>query len=118
MQNIYITGTGFWIPEDGLTTNDEVVNSYNAFVDNFNEANSEAISAGSIDAMSHSSSEFIEKASGIKTRYLFDKANCLDSKRMNLKLDRSFQIILQSLLRWELSLLKKLLRVLVYLQMI
>ena len=28
MQNIYITGTGFWIPEDGLTTNDEVVNSY------------------------------------------------------------------------------------------
>ena len=104
MQNIYITGTGFWIPEDGLTTNDEVVNSYNAYVDNFNVANSEAISAGSIEAMSHSSSEFIEKASGIKTRYLFDKANCLE-------------IILQSLLRWELSLLKKLLRVPVYLQM-
>ena len=85
MQNIYITGTGFWIPEDGLTTNDEVVNSYNAFVDNFNVANSEAISAGSIEAMSHSSSEFIEKASGIKTRYLFDKANCLDPKRMKPK---------------------------------
>ena len=33
MQNIYITGTGFWIPEDGLTTNDEVVNSYNTYVD-------------------------------------------------------------------------------------
>ena len=27
MQNIYISGTGFWIPEDGLTTNDEVVKS-------------------------------------------------------------------------------------------
>ena len=46
MQNIYITGTGFWIPEDGLTTNDEVVNSYNTFVDNFNVENAEAISAG------------------------------------------------------------------------
>ena len=48
MQNIYITGTGFWIPEDGLTTNDEVVNSYNTFVDNFNVENAEAISAGSL----------------------------------------------------------------------
>ena len=69
MQNIYITGTGFWIPEDGLTTNDEVVNSYNAFVDNFNLDNAEAISAGSLEALSHSSSEFIEKDSGLKTRY-------------------------------------------------
>ena len=42
MQNIYITGTGFCIPEDGLTTNDEVVNSYNAYVDNFNLDNAEA----------------------------------------------------------------------------
>jgi len=85
MQNIYITGTGFWIPEDGLTTNDEVVNSYNAFVDNFNLDNAEAISAGSLEALSHSSSEFIEKASGIKTRYLYDKHNCLDPNRMKPK---------------------------------
>ena len=85
MQSIYITGTGFWIPEDGLTTNDEVVNSYNSFVDNFNASNAEAISLGSIEAMSHSSSEFIEKASGIKTRYLFDKHNCLDPNRMKPK---------------------------------
>ena len=63
MQNIYITGTGFWIPDNGLTTNDEVVSSYNTYVDNFNLENSEAISAGSLEAMSHSSSEFIEKAS-------------------------------------------------------
>ncbi len=85
MQNIYITGTGFWIPEDGLTTNDEVVKSFNAFVDNYNNENAEAISSGSIDAMAYSSSEFIEKASGIKTRYLFDKHNCLDPKRMKPK---------------------------------
>ena len=61
MQNIYITGTGFWIPEDGLTTNDEVVNSYNAFVDNFNLDNAEAISAGSLEALSHSSSNLLKK---------------------------------------------------------
>ena len=85
MQNIYITGTGFWIPEGGLTTNDEVVNSYNTFVDNFNEENAEAISAGSIEALSHSSSEFIEKASGIKTRYLYDKHGSLDPNRMKPK---------------------------------
>ena len=85
MQNIYITGTGFWIPKDGLTTNDEVVDSYNAFVDNFNLDNAEAISAGSLEALSHSSSEFIEKASGIKTRYLYDKHNCLDPNRMKPK---------------------------------
>ena len=82
MQNIYITGTGFCIPEDGLTTNDEVVNSYNAYVDNFNLDNAEAISNGTLEALSHSSSEFIEKASGIKTRYLYDKNNCIDPKRM------------------------------------
>lgn len=85
MQNIYITGTGFCIPEDGLTTNDEVVNSYNAYVDNFNLDNAEAISNGTLEALSHSSSEFIEKASGIKTRYLYDKNNCLDPKRMKPK---------------------------------
>ena len=53
MQNIYITGTGFWIPEDGLTTNDEVVNYYNSFVDNFKKENAEAISTGSLEALSH-----------------------------------------------------------------
>ena len=82
MQSIYITGTGFWIPEDGLTTNDEVVNSYNTYVDNYNSENAEAISAGSLEALAPSSSEFIEKASGIKTRYLYDKDNCLDPNRM------------------------------------
>ena len=85
MQNIYITGTGFWIPEDGLTTNDEVVNSYNTYVDNYNSENAEAISDGSLEALAPSSSEFIEKASGIKTRYLYDKHNCLDPNRMKPK---------------------------------
>ena len=85
MQNIYISGTGFWIPEDGLTTNDEVVKSYNAYVDNYNLENESAIASGEIEEMSHSSAEFIEKASGIKTRYLYDKESCLDPNRMKPK---------------------------------
>ena len=35
-----------------------------------------------MEALAPSSSEFIEKASGIKTRYLYDKDNCLDPDRM------------------------------------
>ena len=38
-----------------------------------------------MEALSHSSSEFIEKASGIKTMYLYDKHNCLDPNRMKPK---------------------------------
>ena len=43
MQNIYITGTGFWIPEDGLTTNTRQL-TCNTYVDNYNSENAEAIS--------------------------------------------------------------------------
>ena len=38
-----------------------------------------------MEALAPSSSEFIEKASGIKTRYLYDKHNCLDPNRMKPK---------------------------------
>ena len=66
MQNIYITGTGFWIPEDGLTTNDEVVNSYNTFVDNFNSENAEAISAGSLKLYHIQVQNLLKKHLGLK----------------------------------------------------
>ena len=36
MKEIFITGTGFWKPNE-IITNDEIVNSYNAYVDKFNE---------------------------------------------------------------------------------
>ena len=66
MQNIYISGTGFWIPEDGLTTNDEVVKSYNAYVDNYNLENKSAIALGELEEMSHSSAEFMRKLLALK----------------------------------------------------
>ena len=81
MQEIHIAGTGVWYPED-VITNDEIVSSYNAYVDNFNESNKDSITNGDIIALEHSSVEFIEKASGIKTRHVVDKKNILDVDRM------------------------------------
>ena len=81
MHNIYIAGTGIWYP-DNLVTNDELVSSYNSYVDLFNEKNNLEIDKGNIEAMMHSSAEFIEKASGIETRYVIDKEGILDTSRM------------------------------------
>ena len=81
MQNIHIAGTGIWYP-DNLITNDELVKSFNSYVDHFNQANEKDIKDGKVEAMLHSSSEFIEKASGIETRYVIDKEGILDTSRM------------------------------------
>jgi len=76
-----ISSTGLFTPEDSIS-NAELVDSFNAYVDRFNAANAEAIDAGEIDALSHSSVEFIEKASGIKSRHVMNKAPILDPEIM------------------------------------
>ena len=81
MREIYITSTGFWHPQE-IVTNDEIVNSYNTYVTNFNEHHADDIANGSIKELPLSSAEFVEKASGIKTRYLIDKKNTLDPNLM------------------------------------
>ena len=45
MENIYISGTGYW-KADEVVTNDEIVASYNSYVERFNKDNNEAIEAG------------------------------------------------------------------------
>jgi len=77
MENIYISGTGYW-KADEIVTNDEIVSSFNSYVEKFNKDNHQEIEAGNVEALGLSSTDFIEKASGIKTRYLIDKKNCLD----------------------------------------
>jgi beta-ketodecanoyl-[acyl-carrier-protein] synthase len=81
MEEIHIAGTGIWYPND-VITNDEIVISFNKYVDNFNEVNKDSISNGTLNKLDHSSVEFIEKASGIKTRHVVDKKNILDVDRM------------------------------------
>ena len=81
MHNIYIAGTGIWHPEEKIS-NDEIVNSFNSFVENFNQENKLKIENGTTEPMELSSVEFIEKASGIKSRYVIDKEGILDINRM------------------------------------
>lgn len=78
---IVISGTGLWTPTESIS-NDELVACFNQYVENFNADNATAIEAGEVEALSPSSSEFIEKASGIKSRYVMNKAGILDPARM------------------------------------
>jgi beta-ketodecanoyl-[acyl-carrier-protein] synthase len=76
-----ITGSGLYTPKNAIS-NEELVVSYNAWVDLYNAENADAIARGECEQKAHSSVEFIEKASGIKSRYVIDKAGILDPTRM------------------------------------
>jgi len=76
-----ISASGLFTPEESIT-NDELVESFNRFVDRHNAANAEAIEAGEVEPLHHSSVEFIEKASGIKSRHVMAKAPILDPEIM------------------------------------
>jgi beta-ketodecanoyl-[acyl-carrier-protein] synthase len=72
-----ITGTGVFTPENSIS-NAELVKAFNAYADKFNVENAAQIEAGEIDAKTHSSEEFIFKASGINSRYVIDKEGILN----------------------------------------
>lgn len=79
--SVVITGTGLFTPAESVS-NEELVAAFNAWVDHFNHENAAAIEQGEIDAKVHSSAEFIEKASGIKARYVLNKSGIVDPERM------------------------------------
>ncbi|WP_395501983.1 beta-ketoacyl-ACP synthase III [Ectopseudomonas mendocina] len=81
MHNVVISGTGLYTPANSIS-NDELVASFNAYVQQFNADNAEAIARGEVEALSESSTAFIEKASGIKSRFVIDKDGILDPQRM------------------------------------
>jgi len=76
-----ITGVGVWHPEQ-ILTNDELCVAFNEFVRRENARNATAIESGAMQPLKESSSEFIEKASGIRARYIVDKTGVLDPERM------------------------------------
>ena len=80
-KQVIISGSGLWTPENSIS-NEELVNAYNAYADKYNEENAAAIESGVLEAKPHSSAEFIEKASGIKSRYAYVKDGVLDVDRM------------------------------------
>ena len=92
MPNIVISGTGLFTPAESIS-NEELVTSFNAYADNYNDEQAEQIAAGTVAAMPHSSAEFVEKASGIKSRYVMNKDGIIDSKRMAPRLpERSNEV--------------------------
>jgi|TARA_B110000908_G_scaffold172273_1_gene238730 beta-ketodecanoyl-[acyl-carrier-protein] synthase len=76
-----ITGTGVFTPENSIS-NAELVRAFNAYADKFNVENATQIDAGEVEAIPHSSEEFIFKASGINNRYVIDKEGILNPDRM------------------------------------
>ena len=76
-----IRSTGLWTPANSIS-NQELVESFNAYVAEYNQAHADEIAAGEIAPLSPSSAEFVEKASGIKSRFVIDKDGVLDTKRM------------------------------------
>ena len=81
MTDVVISATGLYTPPHSIS-NEELVTSFNQYVDRFNLNNSDSISTGAVQALERSSTEFIEKASGIKSRFVIDKEGILDPSRM------------------------------------
>jgi beta-ketodecanoyl-[acyl-carrier-protein] synthase len=76
-----IAATGLYVPPYSIS-NQELVTTFNAYVEGFNSTNAAAIARGEIAALLPSSAEFIEKASGIKSRHVMDKTGILDPSIM------------------------------------
>ncbi|WJY18611.1 beta-ketoacyl-ACP synthase III [Alteriqipengyuania flavescens] len=76
-----ISATGLFTPAESIS-NEELVESFNRYVEEFNAANAAAIEAGEVEELQPSSVGFIEKASGIKSRHVMAKAAVLDTATM------------------------------------
>jgi beta-ketodecanoyl-[acyl-carrier-protein] synthase len=72
-----IAATGLYTPPHAIS-NEELVESFNAYVGKFNRDHADAIAAGEIAALQPSSPEFVQKASGIKSRFVMNKTGILD----------------------------------------
>lgn len=76
-----ISATGLYTPPHSIT-NEELVDSFNRYVELYNAQHAAAIEAGDVAALTPSSVEFIEKASGIKARFVVNKDGILDPNIM------------------------------------
>lgn len=79
--SVSITGTGLFTPEESIS-NAELAASLTASVEKFNAEHADEIAAGTIEARALPDEEFIEKASGIGSRFVMEKSGVLDPDRM------------------------------------
>ena len=85
LHRVAISSTGIYVPPE-VITNEELVQSFNAYVQLENAQHATEIAAGSFTPLVESNVEFIEKASGIKRRYVVEKSGVLDPTRMRPRL--------------------------------
>ncbi|MCF6328848.1 MAG: beta-ketoacyl-ACP synthase III [Henriciella sp.] len=76
-----ISATGLWTPSESIS-NEELVASFNTWSDNWNAEHANEIAAGTLEAKPQSNVEFIEKASGIKSRFVVNKSGVIDPDMM------------------------------------
>jgi beta-ketodecanoyl-[acyl-carrier-protein] synthase len=81
MSDIVISGTGLYTPPESIS-NEELVESFNAYVELHNTEYATQISNGEMAPLQTSSAEFVEKASGIKSRYVVNKDGIIDPTRL------------------------------------
>ncbi|NNC51584.1 MAG: beta-ketoacyl-ACP synthase III [Erythrobacter sp.] len=77
-----ISSTGLFTPEESIT-NEELVASFNEYVQRHNAEHADAIAAGEMEPLAESSVGFIEKASGIKARHVMAREPILDPDIMS-----------------------------------
>ena len=82
MHAAVIAATGLFTPAERVT-NAELVEAFNAYVELFNTRHAGEIASGSVEALAPSSVEFIEKASGIKSRYVMNRSGVVDPEVMH-----------------------------------
>ena len=85
MHRVAISSTGLFVPPE-IITNQELVQSFNRYAEQENSAHATEIAAGTRACIPSSSVEFVEKASGIKQRYVMEKSGVLDPTRMRPRL--------------------------------
>lgn len=85
MSRILITGTGLFTPPDSVT-NEELVASLSKANERWNAEHRDAIERGDLAERDMPSDRFIQKASGVRHRYLMDKSGVLDPDRLHPRL--------------------------------
>jgi len=80
-ERVVITGTGLFTPPFSIS-NEELVASLSVAVGEWNAEHASEIADGTLAARPVPDAEFIERASGIKSRYVMEKSGVLDPQRM------------------------------------
>jgi beta-ketodecanoyl-[acyl-carrier-protein] synthase len=79
--SVVITGSGLFTPPHSIS-NEELAASLAVEVTRWNEENQAGIDGGELQARALPDAEFIEKASGIKSRFVMEKSGILDPERL------------------------------------